>query len=182
MLDKHAPLSLRKAITHNSSPWLESIRDEIFKAKRERRQVERKWRNTKFTIFEDVYRQAKHKSTKLDHTAKFQSYTERRALASSSIELHQVVNAPSNRHPSNILPTIYPSAYFRSNYFRHFNNKVEKLRDNIASIPVTSTSTFVTGTTIATFFYLKVSQSTVNECILNSAPSYVTFTQSLPNS
>ena len=58
VLDKHAPPSLQKVITHNSSPWFESIRDELFIAKIERRQAERKWRNTKLTIFKDLYRQA----------------------------------------------------------------------------------------------------------------------------
>ena len=51
-------------ITHSSSPWFESIRDELFMAKRERRQAERKWRNTKLTIFKDLYGQAKHKVSK----------------------------------------------------------------------------------------------------------------------
>ena len=70
VLDKHAPPSLQKVITHNASPRLESIRDELSIAKRERRQVERKWRNTKLTIFKDLYRQAKRKVSKLVHTAK----------------------------------------------------------------------------------------------------------------
>ena len=35
VLDMHAPPSLQKVITHNSSPWFESIRDELFKAKKE---------------------------------------------------------------------------------------------------------------------------------------------------
>ena len=77
VLDKHAPPSLRNVITHNSSPWFESIRDELFIAKRERRQAERKWRNTKLTIFKDLYRQAKHKVSRLVHTAKCKFYTER---------------------------------------------------------------------------------------------------------
>ena len=47
VLDKHAPPSLRKVVTHSSSPWFESIRDELSIAKRERLQAERKWRNTK---------------------------------------------------------------------------------------------------------------------------------------
>ena len=42
VLDKHAPPSLRKAIAHNSSPWFDSIRYELFIAKRERRQAEKK--------------------------------------------------------------------------------------------------------------------------------------------
>ena len=98
VLDKHVPPSLRKAINHNSSPWFESIRYEIFRGKRERRQAERKWRNTKLTIFKDLYRQEMHKASKLVHTARCQFYTERIALTSSSEKMNQAVNTLSNRH------------------------------------------------------------------------------------
>ena len=74
-----------------------------------------------------------------------------------------------NRHLPKILPTIYPSADLPSIFIKHFTNKVEKLRANIISEHVTST--LVTGTTAATFSsFEKVSQLTVKECILNSAP------------
>ena len=128
VLDKHAPPSLRKFSTHNSSPWFESIRDELFMANRERRQAEKKLWNTKLTIFKDLYRQAKHKVSKLVHTAKCKSYTERIALASSNKELHQIVNTLSNRHPPKILPTIYPSVDLPITFSKHFTNDVEKLR------------------------------------------------------
>ena len=168
-MDKHAPPSLRKVITHNSSPWFESIRDELFMAKREIRQAERKWRNTKLTIFKELHRQARNKVSKLAHTAKCKLYTERIDLASSSKELHQIVNTHSNRHPPRILPTIYPSADLPSIFIKHITNKVEKLRANITSEHVAST--LVTGTTAATFStFEKVSQLTVKECILISAP------------
>ena len=62
VLDKHAPPSLQNAMTHNSSPWFESVRNELFIAKRERRQAKRKWRNTKLTISKDLYVYVKHKS------------------------------------------------------------------------------------------------------------------------
>ena len=139
VLDKHAPLSLRKVIAHNSSPWLESIRDELFIAKRERRQAERIWRNTKLTIFRDLYTlvQARHKASKFVRTAKCKFYTQRIALASSSKELHQIVNTLSNRHPPKILPTIYASADLPSIAIKHYANNVEKLRANIASEHVT---------------------------------------------
>ena len=103
------------------------------------------------------------------HTAKCKFYTERIALASSSKELHQIVNALSNRHTPKMLPTIYPSADLPSIFIKHFANKVEKLRANIASEHVTST--LVTGATTETFSsFEKVSQLTVKECILISAP------------
>ena len=102
------------------------------------------------------------------HTAKCNLYTERIALASSSKELHQIVNALLDRHPPKILPTIHPSADLPSIFIKHFTNKVEKHKANIASEHVTST--IVTGTTTATFSLLKkLSQSTVKECILSYA-------------
>ena len=97
----------------------------------------------------DLYRQARHKVSKLVHTAKCKFYTERISLASSSKELHLIVNALSNRHPPKILPTVYPSADLPSIFIKHFTNKLEKLRAIIASDHVTST--LVTGTTAATF-------------------------------
>ena len=106
ILDKHAPPSLWKAITHNSSPWFESIRDKLFIAKRERHQAETICRNTKLTTFKDLYRQATHKFPILVHSAKCKSYSERISLASSSKEQHQIVNAISNRQSPRTLPTI----------------------------------------------------------------------------
>ena len=98
------------------------------------------------------------------NTAKCKPYTERIALASSSKELHQIVNTLSNRHPPKILPNIYHSTDLPSVFIRHINDKVEKLRANIASEPVTSNSTLFTGTTTATYSsFEKISQSTVKE-------------------
>ena len=174
VIDRYAPPSLRKVMNHNSSPWFELmieliLRDDLFMAKIKRRQAERKWRNTKLTIFKDLYRQAKYKVSKLVHSAKCKFCTERIALASSSNELHQIVNILSNRNPPKILPTIYPSADLPSIFIKHYANKVEKHRANFATEHVTSK--LVTGTTAATFSsFEKVSQLTVKECILNSAP------------
>ena len=75
------------------------------------------------------------------------------ALASSSNELHQIVNTLSNRHPPKILPTIYPSADLPSIFIKHITNKVVKRRANIASEYVTSI--LVTGQLLRLFLHLK---------------------------
>ena len=114
----------------------------------------------KVKYFQGLVQTDKAQVSKLVHTAKCKFYTERIALASSSKELHQIVNALSNRHPPKILPTIYPSADLPSIFIKHISNIVEKLRANIASEHVTQT--LVTGTTTAIFSSLeKVSQLTV---------------------
>ena len=139
-------------MTHNSFPWFESIGDERFIATREtsgREEME----EHKVNYFQD------RQSTRSQNLYTVAN-TEKIALASSSKELHQIVNTLSNRHPPRILPTIYPSADLTSIFIKHFTNKVEKHRANIASEHVIST--FVTETTAATFSsFVKVSQLTV---------------------
>ena len=101
-----------------------------------------------------------HKASILVHSAKCKFYTEGIALASSSNELHQIVNTLSNRHPPTILPTIYPSADIPSIFIKHSTSKVVRLRVNIALEHVTST--LVIRITAATFSsFEKVSQLTV---------------------
>ena len=135
----------------------------------------------KVNYFKELYGQAKHNVSKLVHTANCKFYIEGIALASSSKELHQIVNALSNRHPPKILPTIYPIADLPSIFIKHFTNKVEKLRASIASEHVTSI--LDTGTTAATFSsFEKVSQLIVKECMLNSAPKSCELDPSLPSS
>ena len=103
------------------------------------------------------------------HTAKCKFYTEGIALASSSIELHQIINTLSNRHPPKTLPTNNPSADLPCIFIKHIANKVENLRANISSEHVASTLvTWTSATTYSSFE--KVSQLTVKECVLNSAP------------
>ena len=91
------------------------------------------------------------------------------AMGKSTIQMHQIVNTLSNRHPPKTLPAIYPYADLPSLFIKHFTNKVEKPRANIASEPVISS--LITGTTTATFSsFKKVSQLAVKECILHYAP------------
>ena len=121
----------------------------------------------KVNFLTDMYRQAKHKVSKLVHTAKSKLYVEGIVLASSSKELHQIVNTLSNRHPPKILPTIYPSADLPSIFIKHFTNKVEKLIANIASEHVHQHLLLVQ--LLKLFSFEKVPQLTVREFIINSA-------------
>ena len=74
----------------------------------------------KVNYFQGLIRTGKAQGFKT--CAHSQVYTERIALASSSKELHQIVNTFSNRHPPKILPTIYPSADRPSIFIKHNAN------------------------------------------------------------
>ena len=75
------------------------------------------------------------------------------ALKNHTFSFFQIVSTLSNRHPPKISPTIYPSADLPSIFIKHFTNKVEKHRANIASEHVTST--LVSGTLLQLFIHFK---------------------------
>ena len=80
----------------------------------------------KVNYFQGLVQTGKAQGFNLVHTAKCQFCTDGITLASSSKELHQIVNTLSNRHPPKILPTIYLSADLPSIFIRHFTNNVKK--------------------------------------------------------
>ena len=62
---------------------------------------ERKWKKTKQINFTDLCWHANHNVSNIVHIAKCRFCTERIALTSSSKELHQILDALSNRYSSN---------------------------------------------------------------------------------
>ena len=146
-------------INHNSFPWLRSIRDELFKAERERRQAEIKWRKAKLTNFKDLYIQTKHKVSKLVHTGKCKFYTERITLASSSKELHQIVNTLSNRHPPKILPTNYSSDDLPSLYIITLPTKWRNFELKLLQNKSPQPQQLSLGQLLHLFLYLKKCQN-----------------------
>ena len=62
----------------------------------------RKKRNSKLTVFKDLYRQAKVKVSELVDTVMYQYYTERINISPSSKEQRQILNTLPYRHPPKI--------------------------------------------------------------------------------
>ena len=124
VLDKHAPHSLRKVITHKTSLLFKSITDELFIAKRKTSSRE-EMEEHKVNYFQGLVQTGKAQGFKTCAHSKCKYYTERIALASSSKELHQIVNTHSNRYPPKILPTIYHSADLPSIFIKHYQQSTE---------------------------------------------------------
>ena len=103
------------------------------------------------------------------HRGKCQFCIEGIAFSSTCRELHQIVNTLLTSTKS--WSTIYPSADIPMLSTRHSNNKVGKVRANVALEPVALITTLATGITTEDFSSVeKLSLSTLKECILNSAP------------
>ena len=56
VLDQHAPLGCRRTVrTRKPTPWFSSIAEQFCELKWERRQAERRWLKSKFTVHKQIY-------------------------------------------------------------------------------------------------------------------------------
>ena len=70
VLDKHAPLCRCTVRTRKPTPWFSSIAEQFCELKRERRQAERRWLQSKLIVHKQIYNSIIQKITNLVDKAK----------------------------------------------------------------------------------------------------------------
>ena len=91
LLDKHAPVQTRTIKVRPKFPWFSG---DIKMAKQKRRQLERKWRQSRLTIYRDLFKEQRRHVTQLISSAKSTYYTAKiTEAASDHKQLYNVVNA-----------------------------------------------------------------------------------------
>ena len=90
LLDKHAPLQTRTITVRPKVPWFNG---DIKIAKQKRRQLERRWRQSRLTIHLDIFKEQKRHINKLIFSAESSYYTAKFVeAASDQKQLCNVVN------------------------------------------------------------------------------------------
>ena len=91
LLDKHAPVQTR---TIKVRPKFPLFSGDIKMAKQKREQPERKWRQSRLTIYRDLFKEQRHHVTQLISSAKSTYYTAKiTEAASDHKQLYNVDNA-----------------------------------------------------------------------------------------
>ena len=121
ILDKHAPEKEKKVILRPNAPW---YTDKIKSEKRDCRAKERKWRTSKLTIDEEIFRkQQDHVASEIEK-AKQEYYSDK--INDSDKNMYQVANKLLNKSKSVSLP-LYKSPKDIANRFNNFF--VKKIMD-----------------------------------------------------
>ena len=90
LLGKHAPVQTRTITVRPKDPRFSG---DIKMAKQKRRQLERKWRQSRLTIYRDLFKEQRRHVNQLISSAKSTYYTAKITEASDHKQLYNVVNA-----------------------------------------------------------------------------------------
>ena len=130
LLDKQAPLETRTITVRPKVPWCNG---DIKIAKQKRRQLERRWRQSRLTIHLDIFKEQKRHVNTLIYSAKSSYYTAKIIeAASDQKQLYNVVNAmlvksEASLHNGSSLEQL------ASEFEIFFQAKVKRIQENLAS-------------------------------------------------
>ena len=148
------------------------VSDELLQAKTSRRQAERKWTASGIVVYKELYKKAKPCVTRIVMKAKSLFYNCEIIFASSTKELYSITNNLLSKTKSTPLPTLFPLPDLPGLFSTFFRDKIIKLRLDLDSQPVATSSLPLTntfdGVSLCTF--KPVSESVVRNLILKSAP------------
>ena len=139
-LDKHAPAAKRKVTNRVSSPWFSLVNEELLQAKRSRRQAERQRRASGLVVLKELYKKAKHCVTRIVMKAKSLFYNCKISSTSSTKERYSITNNLLAKTKSTPLPTLFPLPDLPGQLFTFFRDKIVKLRLDLDSQPVYTSS------------------------------------------
>lgn len=128
LLGKHAPVQTRTITVRPKVPWFSG---DIKMAKQKRRQLERKWRQSRLTIYRDLFKEQRRHVNQLISSAKSTYYTAKiTEAASDHKQLYNVVNALLIK-PEASLPDGGSLEQLANRFSVFFQEKVMLIQDNL---------------------------------------------------
>ena len=131
-LQKHAPLKRRTITLRPSAPW---YNEEIGKAKRHRRRLERRWRASRLCIDKEIYVKQCQIVNDMIKEAKTTYYSS--AISNNKYNqkvLCDTVDKLLDRKPEKYYPTTSSKTELVNNFEDFFSNKIAVLRSELANI------------------------------------------------
>ena len=177
-LDRYAPSVTRFVRDRPSAPWLS---EEIREARRNRRQAERRWRESRLTIHRQLFVQERSSVKSAIVLAKRQYCVERIDSSRSSKDLFYVYNELQGKTHSCPLPTNVPRCDLPQHFSDFFCEKIARIRVDLGACAC-DPPTFqeYSGPSLTHFtpvteeeVKIIISKSPAKSCILDPVPTVV---------
>ena len=128
LLDKHAQVLTRTLTIRSKVPWFNG---DIKMAKQKRRQLERRWRQSRLTIHRDLFKKQRRHLNQLIASAKSAHYTAKITEAACDIkQLYNVVNALLIK-PEHGLSDCGSMDQLASKFSAFFRDKIRMIHENL---------------------------------------------------
>ena len=124
ILDKHAPVKLRKLKSVPEAPWFDA---EYALLRRQRRKAEKKYRRSQLVVDKDEYIKLRKQTTQLAHQKKCNYYGEKMEGVNNKV-LFSSINKLLDNEPDAVLPECKSDIELADNFLKFFSDKIEKIR------------------------------------------------------
>jgi hypothetical protein len=129
IINTHAPLKTRTKTVRPSTPW---FNEEIQSAKVERRKWESKWRQTGLTVFLNLFKHTRNKTTMLIAKAKTAFYTEKvDGCGNDQKALFRIIDEILGRKKERSLPPNSSLKDVLDRFSTFFHSKISNIRRNL---------------------------------------------------
>ena len=175
VLDSHAPVTVKRVSDRDPAPWI----GEAERASRvERRKAEEQWRLTLLEIHRQIY-QAKRAETKtLFEFAKKLYFEEKFESCTNSKQLFQVLDNIQGKNNNKVLPNFASEKDLSQIFSDFFDEKIEKIRENLDSFSTEPVFNSFCGTPLTSFTPVTenvikslISHALNKTCALDPAPT-----------
>ena len=134
LLNNHATLKKHAITDRPAVPW---YNESLTKEKRRRRQLERKWRNTKNQIDHDNFKAQRDLVKFMFHQAKSDYYHKKiQGCAGDQKALFKITNHLMHRSSTPKLPTCSSHEELASRFSAHFVGKIHNIRDSLQAVAI----------------------------------------------
>ena len=132
ILNNHAPLKQRTVTIRPSNPWYSP---EIDEAKKRRKQLERKWRNSKLEIDRQLFKSQRLVITNMINQAKAEYYENQILQCKGQKEVFKVVENLLHQKGNAKLPSHTCQKELAQRFNDYFFTKISKIRQDLDVIP-----------------------------------------------
>ena len=132
VLDRHAPLTTRRVSDRPSAPWMT---DGIKAAKRELRQAERQWRDTRLTVHREIYTKQRGVVKTLVRAARKLHFSAGIENCSNTKQLFSVSSGLLGKSKTTPLPSDIPRSALQDRFCMFFSQKIQNIRQDLDAHP-----------------------------------------------
>ena len=132
VLDCHAPLTTRHVSDCPSAPWMT---DGIKAAKRELRQAERQWRDTRLTVRREIYTNQRGVVKTLVRAARKLHFSARIENCSNTKQLFSVSSGLLGKSKTTPLLSDIPRSVLQDRFCMFFSQKIQNIRQDLDAHP-----------------------------------------------
>lgn len=181
LVDKHAPATKRTVTIRPECPWWTP---ELGELKRVRRNLQAKYEQSNLAVDYENFKSHRDAYNDTNKLTKQSFYQSKISTAQSPREQSKICNKLLNKEKKVILPVHDTPKELADRFVNFFNDKIQKIRDDLASLPQTSTpsptSASFSGTPLTEFapvdleFIKGIIKGSPNKsCILDPIPASI---------